>query len=49
MVNRFFVDFIPGLVFGIEIFIGEDLADDDTFAMNINLGIVRLTFIRSHT
>lgn len=47
MINQILVDFIPGLVFGIEIFMGEDLEDGDKFACIINIGIFRFTYVLS--
>lgn len=48
MTNHILLDFIPGLVFGIEIYLGEDLEDGDVFAMNLNFGIFRITYVRSY-
>lgn len=32
---------------GIEFFVGEDLQDGDSFAMTIDLLIIRVTYVRS--
>ena len=32
---------------GIELFLGEDLQENDTFAMTIDLLIIRITYVRS--
>jgi len=47
MSNHINVSFISGLVIGLEFFLGDDLMDGDTFAMTLNLGVVRITFVRS--
>ena len=39
--------FITGMCFGIEFFIGDALVEGDKFAMNLDLGIARLTYIYS--
>lgn len=38
-------DFITGMCVGIEFYMGEDLDDEDQFAMQIDLLILRFTFI----
>lgn len=41
----FITAFISGLMFGVEFHLGEELEDDDVFAMTIDFFIVRLTYI----
>jgi len=40
-----FVDFISGMCVGLEFFSGEDLEPGDKFAMQIDLLIIRFTFV----
>jgi hypothetical protein len=40
-----FVDFISGMCVGLELFTGEDLEIGDKFAMQIDLLIIRFTFV----
>ena len=40
-----FFDFITGMSVGLEIFTGEDLEPDDSFAMTIDLLILRITYV----
>lgn len=47
MSNNINIGFISGFVFGLEVFLGEDLIEGDTFAMTLSLGILRITYIRS--
>ena len=44
--NLILLDFISGMCIGIELFIGDDLEEDDVFAVQIDLLILRITFIR---
>lgn len=44
--NVILLDFISGMSFGIEFFLGEDLDEEDVFAFQIDLLILRFTFIR---
>jgi hypothetical protein len=39
------VDFIPGISVGIELYLGEDLVDNDKFACTIDLFILRITIV----
>jgi hypothetical protein len=45
MKKVFLFDFISGVSLGIEFHVGEDLEDDDAFAMTLDLFIVRVTFV----
>ena len=47
LINLFSFDFITGMSVGIEFFVGEDLQDGDSFAMTIDLLIIRVTYVRS--
>lgn len=40
------LDFIPGMSIGMEIFVGEDAAPEDKFAVTVDLLIFRITFVR---
>ena len=40
---------ISGFCLGIEFFFGEDLIQGDKFAMNIDLGIIRINYIITDT
>lgn len=44
--NLIDLDFIPGISVGLEIFVGEDAAPEDLFAVTIDLLIIRITFVR---
>jgi len=44
--NVILLDFISGMCLGIELFTGDDLEEDDVFAMQIDLLILRITYIR---
>lgn len=39
-------DFITGFSVGIELFFGDDAMDGDQFAVCLDLGIFRLTYIK---
>jgi len=39
------VDFITGVSVGIELYMGEDLAPGDKFALTLDVVIIRVTFI----
>jgi len=41
------LDFISGMMAGIEFHLGDELEPGDTFAMTIDLLIIRLTIIRT--
>ena len=43
--NVILLDFISGMCLGLEFFLGEDLEEDDVFAMTLHLLIVRITYI----
>ena len=47
LINLFSFDFITGMSIGIEFFLGDDLQEGDTFAMTIDLLIIRITYVRS--
>jgi len=40
-----FIDVISGMSVGLEFFLGEDLEPGDKFAMQIDLLILRFTFV----
>ena len=40
-------DFISGMMAGIEFHLGDELEPEDTFAMTIDLLIIRVTIIRT--
>jgi hypothetical protein len=44
--NIILFDFISGMSIGIELFTGDDLEEEDVFAMQIDLLILRITYIR---
>jgi len=44
--NIILLDFISGMSIGIELFTGDDLEEDDVFAFQIDLLILRITYIR---
>jgi hypothetical protein len=44
--NLILLDFISGMSLGIELFIGDDLEEDDVFAMQIDMLIIRITYVR---
>lgn len=44
--NLILLDFISGMSIGIEFFTGEDLDPEDVFAMQVDLLIIRITFVR---
>jgi hypothetical protein len=41
----FLLDWVSGFVLGIDIFTGDDLEDEDRFAMTLHFGIFRFTYI----
>ena len=43
--NIFNVSFITGLSFGLELYLGDALQEDDKFAMTLDLGIIRFTYV----
>ena len=45
MINLFNFSFITGFSIGIEFYTGDALMDGDKFAMTLDLGIVRLTYV----
>ena len=45
--NVILMDFISGMCLGVELFLGEDLDPDDVFAIQFDLLIVRITYIRT--
>lgn len=45
MMNIINFSFITGLSFGIELFLGDALDEGDSFAMTIDLGIIRFTYV----
>ena len=47
LINLISFDFITGMSVGIELFLGDDLQDGDSFAMTIDLLIIRVTYVRS--
>ena len=44
--NVILLDFISGMSIGIEFFTGDDLEEEDQFAMQLDLLILRITFVR---
>ena len=44
--NTFNLDFISGIKVGIELYLGDDAAPGDLFAVTIDLFIVRFTYVR---
>jgi hypothetical protein len=44
--NIILLDVITGMCLGIEFFTGDELDEEDQFAMQIDLLILRITFIR---
>ncbi len=40
------LDFITGIELGIEVFTGDDAAEDDLFAITFDFLILRITYIR---
>ena len=42
-----YIDFISGLKIGLEIFFRGDIEDDES-GVQIDLGIIRFTFIKKH-
>ena len=40
------VDFISGVSLGIEFYTGDDLMEGDSFALTIDLAIIRFTLIK---
>ena len=44
--NVILLDFISGMSIGLEFFLDDDLEEDDVFAFQIDLLILRITFIR---
>ena len=40
-------DFISGFCVGIEIFTGDDLLEGDKFALTLDLGIIRVSYVIS--
>lgn len=45
--NMIFIDVISGVKFGLEIFFRGDIEDDES-GVQLDLGIIRFTFIRKH-
>ncbi len=39
------IDFISGFCLGLEFFFGDQLEEDEKFAFNINLGILRIYYV----
>lgn len=48
MIHSLSVSFISGMKIGLELFTGEDLYEEDAFALTIDLLIIRLTYIISY-
>ena len=44
--NLFDLDFISGISIGLEVFIGDDAAPEDLFAITVDLLIFRFTYVR---
>ena len=48
MYHVFSFDFISGMSIGVELFFRDDLVDpDDNFAIDIDLGILRLSYLNT--
>ena len=42
--HNIYLSLISGMKFGIEFYFGEDLYEEDTFAMTLDLFVVRFTY-----
>jgi hypothetical protein len=49
MKHQIFLNFITGFSVGLELFLGDDLEENDKFACNIDLGIFRMTYVLSES